>query len=406
MSICFDYLSFTIPLKNSSIDKMKACLELCQELALKMGFVPDEIFQQERVANGFKFGWDIGEHIIFRGLGPIMGSGFSSCQLELKGSGCRELEERDFIGVLDLIVIAFVEYQANFTRVDIAIDDFLGNHSTIEKIELKLMKKHYTSSFRKPYNRNGNMEDGYTLYLGSRKSTLLLCIYDKMRERQASGYDTYIDFWTRYEMRFMKEKANALVRAIIGNGNVLDIKDVAFGSLLKMLNIKEDNNYNKENQEKVITASWWLSFLENASRLELKNQAKKESTITTMKIWRCEKLAKMDNKIRLASKGGGEDKERVARNIDIIQSFERMSAKDLYIINKDRVRSNLKPLNLDDIKIDISELIGEIMEIESRTGILSSVFPDSDILDEETLSKIIKHCQKAFINYQKNILPF
>lgn len=335
MTINFDYLSFTIPLEveeNKYVKYESECLSLCEALAGKMGFSTDEIFRQERTANGYKYTWNIGEFIFFRGYGPQNVAGYYTCQIELTGSACRELEENGFCTVLELLIYAFEKYQANFTRIDVAIDDFKGKYANIQKIENKLIAEHYTTSFRSKYSRSGNDENGFSLYFGSKKSTQMLVIYDKLAERKRKSALVLTDFWTRYEMRFMGEKAKTLaVKIFLDNG--LDIEKTAFGLLREMLDIKDTNNYNQDNQNKASTVDWWKDFLNDTAKLKLNEYAPKaKSTIASKDIWFGDKLKKM-----LASLMLTYDNDFINRIYAIcLEGYEKLTNKDRFIIDKAR----------------------------------------------------------------------
>ena len=69
----------------------------------------------------------------------------------------------------------------------------------------------YTSGFKKPYTIHGNAIDGFSITFGKRKAdnklSKQLCIYEKDKEQRAKGKECNQENWTRFEMRFMHEKA-------------------------------------------------------------------------------------------------------------------------------------------------------------------------------------------------------
>ncbi|MCL2522509.1 MAG: replication initiation factor domain-containing protein [Erysipelotrichales bacterium] len=359
-TVIFDYLSFTISLKVEEwetigrtefikqINWEHEAYFLCKEYAGLLGFATDEIFKQERPARNFKYRWSIGEFVEFHGIGPENKHGFKTCRLELKGQACREVEEIGVIDIYELITTSFEKGDINFTKIDIAIDDFEGKHSDIEKIRKKLDKKDYTSCFRNPYKIMGNEAEGFTLYLGTRESTSMLRIYDKLKEQLKKGNLVNSHFWTRYEMSFMKEKANALA-GLLYQANYKDLKKISLPLLAEMLDIKEENNFDEEHKYMISTVDWWKSFLEDSEKLKLSDYVnKRQSTQETKNTW----LSGNINKIWLTREIYyiGYAKEYLEERFkETIEAFDKITNKDLYVINKARKKRGWKELKSDDV---------------------------------------------------------
>lgn len=148
--------------------------------------------------------------------------------LELKGKGCRQFEQyliaqerswKDFF------------HQVNneggiYKRIDIAINDKHGFLNVAEMIE-KCDRKAYSSLFRNyKVCRSGELcrkreqhqnEMGSTLYLGSTKSELHFCIYQKDYEQYQKLKKNIEDaeVKNRFELRFREKRAEKMIQELL-----------------------------------------------------------------------------------------------------------------------------------------------------------------------------------------------
>lgn len=107
-----------------------------------------------------------------------------------------------------------------FTRVDLALDDHKV-HFTPADIRGYIASGQMVSKFRTGRREDSfdlatNMAIGDTLYLGSRKSDVMLRIYDKRLEHNQRHPDDYITApWVRWEFEFTAKRADQLAHEIV-----------------------------------------------------------------------------------------------------------------------------------------------------------------------------------------------
>lgn len=101
--------------------------------------------------------------------------------------------------------------------------------------------------------------DGFTIYIGSKKSNLFFRLYDKAIER---GFiDRSCGHWIRVEVQLRHEKADSWIRQNCKPENLI-------GVLADMIRFIDsfDTDSHKNRRE---TALWWEKFIGNASRVHL-----------------------------------------------------------------------------------------------------------------------------------------
>ena len=189
--------------------------------------------------------------------------------LEMRGAGCRTFE--CILGTKNITWHDFLtgiqtsSIQADIKRLDIAIDDFNGIldvPSLIKKRENGEFYSRWIQSYSTYKSGKGlkgeygkdkdNM--GETLYLGSSKSELYFCVYQKNYEQAQKEGMTVEEIGdtapkTRFEIRLKDERSQVAVEHFVSTG---DIADVAFGII---------NNYMMFEQveadgEKVVCPRW------------------------------------------------------------------------------------------------------------------------------------------------------
>lgn len=146
---------------------------------------------------------------------------------ELKGTGCRYLA-----GWLngkketwnDFFKRVF-EYGGNFTRIDLAINDYYG-YLNIPNLAKKIERNEFQSAFRigdvyQSKDFSNHDSHGTTIYFGSRKSLMHFCFYQKnyeQRRKKGISLDE-ASIINRYELRTRHEKAQELARKLIKTDN-------------------------------------------------------------------------------------------------------------------------------------------------------------------------------------------
>ena len=142
---------------------------------------------------------------------------------ELKGAGCRLLagwlkgKKESWNDFFERVF----EYDGNFTRIDLAINDHYG-YLDIPTLAKKIERNEFRSTFRigdvyqsKDFSNKGS--HGTTLYFGSRKSLMHFCFYQKdYEQRRKKGIPLEeAPIINRYEVRTRHEKAQELAHQLL-----------------------------------------------------------------------------------------------------------------------------------------------------------------------------------------------
>lgn len=295
--IIIDYLTVTFEFRAFDDDKeLEVVEEYVNGIRELLNVSEERVFEKEFGKGNYRYAYQIGDGATLKLCGPINECGIRTCSLELKGEGCREYERnnptktwKDFVVELK----AFFDVRAS--RVDVSFDDYDGDVITFDHILNKLRKELYTSSYKKPYVLTGNDYEGWSITFGRRKAdsktSQQLVIYEKNKEQKSKGIECNQPYWTRYEMRFMHEKAahvfNDIFYAYHGKIRYPEEEKIADGEegfkelasrlLYGMLDIKEDSTYDQSNMSKVPTDPKWLEFVSSVKKAKIPAPKAKES---------------------------------------------------------------------------------------------------------------------------------
>lgn len=140
--------------------------------------------------------------------------------LEMSGQGCRNFEEYGMGDWLKLLsAICECEGRISITRLDLAYDDHTGLLD-IYRIEQDARDRNLVCKARKVRTTWSDDWDediqGLTVEVGSKKSDVLIRIYDKAAER---GYD-HTKHWIRVELQLRKDRATVAVAEILKEQHV------------------------------------------------------------------------------------------------------------------------------------------------------------------------------------------
>ena len=338
--VIFDYVSATLPerLIGNQREQDKA-YELRNVFKNFFKLHVCQIKELDYATNNFKYEFVFSDFITLRCGGPYNDSGFRTCQLELKGEGCREFERlrpdlkwKDFFYFL-------IGLDAKFKRVDTTIDDKSGKEIKMEDVFNKIKNGYYTSIFRSKPKYFGTLEDGLTINLGTRQSQVELCIYDKLHQQESLNKKCGFEYWTRYEMRFRGDKANAIIEELLENYQNdeipiygIDLSGFASKALYRILDLKEDNNYSLDDQRHTKTDPKWLAFLNESEKGELPKTTVRKSNLDSSYKYIMPK-AKIHLLLWFFLSGCNE------------VAFEEKLYSDLYELAKDTSKNQLNKLN-------------------------------------------------------------
>lgn len=278
IEIKIDYFSATFPLSCDEEDDIQLRVyELVKLIGIYLNVKGFEVKKNPRSHNNYKYEFTLGPHIYLRCDEPLNNKYQRTCQLEMKGEGCRDFENRNKDKTWVTLILFMVQLNARFKRIDIAIDDYEGIHITIHDIIQKISQGFYTSIFISPPLILGSKRSGYTIQFGSNSSNIELVIYDKLLERKKHQQAPSTTYWVRYEMRFRNDNAkriayllSTLYQTHEENLYGLKLQKLADEQLYRILDIKQDNNYSEENQKKALTDPHWLAFLNNVEKGNLR----------------------------------------------------------------------------------------------------------------------------------------
>lgn len=287
----------------------------------------------------------------------------------ITGSGCRDLEDLN-IDYKDLFK-KILNYGAQFTRLDISVDCFTNKYFTIPRIKECIKNGQVVSRFRntiefvKTHLENG-VNEGYTIWFGSRASDVQIVFYDKLKERQSQNYivDNNINFWIRLECRFRRNHASE-VASNFANKTFEEFKEFYFGVLLNYIRFVEINKKDK-NKRRWKILPWWQEFVGDAKKISLQ-KINVESTITRKRNW-CINSTSRNNFLVLLS-----EMELLTVD-DVLGEFmyelfktgaSRISDHDLQYLNDLRNRNGMISVQKEEIQDLIKDINDYVRDKES-----------------------------------------
>lgn len=178
--------------------------------------------------------------------------------VECSGQGCRALETYGNIDWLHMLAVLTDENESfRITRLDLAFDDHTG---ILDKLQLKLDTDdgNYRSLFRNWEIRYGAV--GFSIYHGSRKSDVMIRIYDKAAERGL--FDG--SHWIRVEAQLRDANAQGAARAIVEHQDVGSTFSGILAKYLVYLTESDDSN-----RSRWPVADYWQELIHNAARITI-----------------------------------------------------------------------------------------------------------------------------------------
>lgn len=158
----------------------------------------------------------------------------------------------------------------HLTRLDLAIDDKGAHYFTMDDVSSYFNDGLWVSKFKsyqETVSKGKGGKRGHTVYVGSRKSPLMLRIYDKALEQKKSD----VKEWVRWEIEFHKERADAVAALIVG-GNSL--ADVVFGILSNYLRFVVRDNVR---DSRCTTCERWERFMNGVEKLRIARPIREKS---------------------------------------------------------------------------------------------------------------------------------
>ena len=341
--------------------------ERFNDLVKVLGFIPESNNMQPQVFNrGFTNGYLLNQFIrIHYGGEQVKSHGRYTVSVELSGQACREFEKYSGHTWLDLFRMIFKYESFRISRLDFAIDDFKGTEISLPYIRDLVEKGLYTSNSRKgsavsSWEKNSDevTTAGLTIYIGA-KGGNQLAIYDKLRERIGLGLEVETDCWNRYEMRFVHEKAYAVLEyyyLALETNNDYDLKQYVQGLLRDFMDLKDENDKNSRIRRKE-TNPKWLDFLESIHKIDIKRRVKEPPTFQRKLKWIDESMGSTFVELVLAKDLHGLQ-ELIYRKV--LDSIDDLEPKKLARLNQYMIETEQDQISDDRIE-QVKKLIKRIL---------------------------------------------
>ena len=373
-----------------SLQKIKTCLEHWFNLD---SLIPESSNESLGFSKGFKYmiTYTPGIHFCYDGaeMNHLCKDGverqFKTCCIELKGSGCRKVEE---LGVELIKVLEFL-YKipgCHATRIDFATDLINDNDITFDWLKEMLFDKvSFLTSFKKVvvYEPKEIKTDdsglkyfdsiGTTIKFGSEASTSKLNIYDKKAERfENEDLDVSANSWIRFEIQVFKEKAEKVIQTLMAEFELKQFNKFCKSLLFNHLDIKTNKNIkcNRDFRSNRIntwpTHPFWESFIGNVGKTKIISQEKLESDFTRTRNWYNRNVIGTQTFLDIFYKENPITRLQTLDNQ--IEFLENMDNKQLSILNQYREKeyNALVKLTYDDINKKIKELKAEKSALEKQ----------------------------------------
>lgn len=214
--------------------------------------------------------------------------------LNFSGQACRIYEQHSRIDWRTLFAVITDNFNATFTRLDIAIDDFkqIYKTSTIRQaVKAKLCVTRLADWGDNTEGRIAHGDDFLTMdsfYLGNKRSSrYFLNIYDKKLERQQANKEVTVDSWTRTELRLKAEYATRFATVIAEGNESLGYYTMSFiNEKIQFLKPSKEGYKNKGRsaKDKKNVSRWWNQFLGECGKLNLSQKAP-DKTLEQVKEW-------------------------------------------------------------------------------------------------------------------------
>ncbi|PTJ91006.1 replication initiation factor domain-containing protein [Staphylococcus simulans] len=216
--------------------------------------------------------------------------------LQLTGAGCREFEYhlKQLNQTWQMFFEKCLHYQGNFTRIDIAIDDF-KTYLKVPSLIKKAERGECISKFRAGSSINGfNLADGKskgaTFYIGSKKSNIYCRFYEKNYE-QAFKRNCDVEEigpWNRYEIQMRKTYAVNCAEVLSRTDNIGEIVKSILNHNLKFVSPPKDSSDQRKRRWPLYRP--WALFIKGTDKLSLSMRPTIKSIEDNME-WLCKQVA-------------------------------------------------------------------------------------------------------------------
>lgn len=214
--------------------------------------------------------------------------------IELSGQGCRQFEsflQQQQRSWLEFLKDCFA-YQANITRIDIAVNDY-KEALPLKRMLHKMERKEYKSKFKTSHFHWGTQVDeltdktkasGISLYFGSMQSDFYMCFYQKNYEIAKKKHLKVceVPIKNRYELRFSGNKSDQIVHQLTDPPSPIDICDLVFGYMKEYITFLLPSK--AKNKKHWLVYPAWSLFLGGVSKINFVTDPK-EISFERTKTW-------------------------------------------------------------------------------------------------------------------------
>jgi len=350
---------------RSLVDWVSCTLKKFESVESLISFIGLEFDKFREVESG-KYGYK--KHVRFGHIAVYYdGNDDMGMFLDISGQGCREYEAFGSLTWSELFT-KIIAKDFNFTRLDIAVDDFSG-YLKMSTIKAKVKNGEVRSRFKSAIDitkvqLSDGSSGGETLYMGSASSRIQIRFYDKKLEQESKDrvLDEGLDHWVRVEIQMRKEHANAVAFMIAKNPD--SIGDCVLGILNNYVTfcVKSKVDSNKARWK---VAKFWEKFLNGVGKISLSMDAP-ELSIERSESWIVRQTTPTLAMLYTAFEG---DMTKFTNYL--INGVNKMDDKHLEIINRFRLKQDLELFTQDQyhdlLNKNVYDLVGVSKQIKKTS---------------------------------------
>lgn len=193
----------------------------------------------------------------------------TNVRLCMSGQGCRQFETSSDFGFMQLFCDVN-NGDFDIKRLDIAYDDVdrEGGRGLLDLLQLARYTLHQrfvskwnggqvVDSFRAGSN-DEPMIHALTVQFGSKKSEMLLRIYDKAQERGGLDYH-----WVRAELQMNRQRAAGFIAQLLSGKSIGELYAGVLRNYLRFIHLDHSR------RERCSVVGWWEHFLDGAAAIKI-----------------------------------------------------------------------------------------------------------------------------------------
>lgn len=187
-----------------------------------------------------------------------------TCMLEMSGEGCRMFETFGH-GDWDRLFTHFLrDSRYKITRLDVAYDDHTGVLD-VKRIATETLNENFiarartsTVEYSTILKKKGVKLKGTTVYIGSKKSDVLIRFYNKAVER---GYTDR--HWVRCEIQLRRDRATQFLLTKLSLGEKFS---KVLNNYVRYVDVNENDLQRKDRWK---TSQFWLDFVKTTEKISI-----------------------------------------------------------------------------------------------------------------------------------------